>query len=124
MSVDRQDAVLLRVLTPERVVFDAPVQWVQVPLEDGMLGVWPGHAPLIGALHGGEITVMKDGAEQALPVGPGVLLIDETHCVILYTEAVAPALDRDLDALVDEMESALQETFSLADLESIQEGER
>ena len=35
------DAVLLRVLTPERVMFDAPVQWVQVPLEDGMLGVWP-----------------------------------------------------------------------------------
>lgn len=122
MSVEHRDAVLLRVLTPERVMFDAPVQWVQVPLEDGMLGVWPGHAPLIGALHGGEITVMRDGAEQALPVGPGVLLIDETHCVILYTEAAIPADARDLDALVDEMESALEENFGLAELESIQEG--
>ncbi len=124
MSGDRQDAVLLRVLTPERVMFDAPVQWVQVPLEDGMLGVWPGHAPLIGALRRGEITVMKDGTEQALPVGPGVLLIDETHCVILYTEAVVPADDRDLDALVDEMESTLQETLSQAELDSIQEADR
>lgn len=89
-----------------------------------MLGVWPGHAPLIGALRRGEITVMKDGTEQALPVGPGVLLIDETHCVILYTEAVVPADDRDLDALVDEMESTLQETLSQAELDSIQEADR
>lgn len=124
MSVERQDAVLLRVLTPERVMFDAPVRWLQVPLEDGMLGVWPGHAPLIGALRAGEITVMRDGAEQSLPVGPGVLLIDETHCVVLYTEAVDLTDDRDLDALVDEMESAMQETFGLADLESIQEQDR
>ena len=117
-----ENRVQLRVLTPEQILFDGPVDWVQVPLEDGLLGVWPEHAPLVAATGHGELVYQQGGETSRMPVGPGVLRIDTTHCVVLFGSLDAPAApERDLDGLAIEIESSLNETLSESELEELQQ---
>ncbi|NLT74561.1 MAG: hypothetical protein GXX94_10310 [Chloroflexi bacterium] len=114
------DRVWLLVLTPEQVLFDGSVRWAQIPLEDGFLGVYPEHAPLIASVGGGTLRYLTESGEEALSPGPGVLVIDETHCVLLLAEPGERAAE-DREQLVDEMEAALREVIGDSVLESIQE---
>lgn len=52
----------LEVVTPERRVIRATAVEVQVPAQDGYLGVLPGHAPLLSAMGNGELSY-KDGQQ-------------------------------------------------------------
>lgn len=116
MSNEEQPAVRLRVITPEQVVFDDRVDSVQIPLEDGLLGVWPEHAPLVAATGQGELEYRVQGETHRLPVGAGVLRIDGTHCVVMYgASGEGSASGRDLDGLFDQMERALQENEDLSE---------
>ena len=45
------------IVTPESTVLDTHARGVILPLEDGQLGVAPGHAPLIGRLGAGEVRI-------------------------------------------------------------------
>ena len=55
MSVP-EGKILLSIVTPERKVFEAPVDELVVPGSEGYLGVLPGHAPLLTALQTGELS--------------------------------------------------------------------
>src|SRR6516162_6749656 len=50
------------VVTPERTLLDAEVDFVALPMYDGELGVLPGRAALIGRLGPGELRT-RHGAE-------------------------------------------------------------
>ena len=50
------------VVTPERALLDAQVDFVALPMYDGELGVLPGRASLIGRLGPGELRT-RHGAE-------------------------------------------------------------
>jgi F-type H+-transporting ATPase subunit epsilon len=50
------------VVTPERALLDAEVDFVALPMYDGELGVLPGRAALIGRLGPGELRT-RQGAE-------------------------------------------------------------
>jgi F-type H+-transporting ATPase subunit epsilon len=52
----------LEVVTPERRVIRATAVEVQVPAQDGYLGVLPGHAPLLTAMGNGELSY-NDGQQ-------------------------------------------------------------
>ncbi|MFO7696911.1 MAG: F0F1 ATP synthase subunit epsilon [Anaerolineae bacterium] len=123
MSAEASSGVLLRILTPERATYDGPVQWAQVPLEDGLLGVWPGHAPLVATVAEGVITFLGPDGESQLPVGRGVLLIDGTHCVVLVSDLGPQTADTGLDGIVGEMEAALDEALEDDQLQSILEAQ-
>jgi len=110
---EKHAVVRLRVITPEQVLFDGEVDWVQIPLEDGLIGVWPDHAPLVAATGQGELEYASGGETRRMPIGAGVLRIDRTHCVVLYgSTAAPPEAGRDLDALTRELEEALYEQLA------------
>lgn len=114
--------VHLRVLTPEQVMFDGPVDWVQIPLEDGLLGVWPEHAPLVAATGQGELEFAAQGEIQRMPIGAGVLRIDSTHCVVMFgATAASPQPERDLEALAAHLEEALYERLTETEVEELQQ---
>ena len=52
----------LRILTPEKKVFEGEVEKVTVPTRSGYITILGEHAPLVSAVSGGEIKVFtKDG---------------------------------------------------------------
>jgi|YNPNPStandDraft_1061719.scaffolds.fasta_scaffold16984_2 F-type H+-transporting ATPase subunit epsilon len=115
--------LLLSILTPEELLYEGLVRWVQVPLEDGLIGIWPGHAPLVGAVGAGEVRYATAEAEGRVPVEGGVLRVDAERCVVLVGLAptYAEPAEAPRDELVDELERALQETFSEEQIEELQQ---
>ena len=65
------DTIQLEIVTPEKMVVNAVATEVQIPGKSGMLGVLPGHAPLITELAVGEIAYRSDGALKRLAVAWG-----------------------------------------------------
>ncbi|MCS7238017.1 MAG: F0F1 ATP synthase subunit epsilon [Thermoguttaceae bacterium] len=49
------------VLTPDRVIFSGPAEFVVVPLEDGELGIAPGRQELVAELAPGELRIRSGG---------------------------------------------------------------
>ncbi|MFQ5664028.1 MAG: F0F1 ATP synthase subunit epsilon [Terriglobia bacterium] len=58
----------LQVVTPERLIVRQEVHEVQVPGQNGYLGILPGHAPLLGELQMGELSYRKGTAWAYLSV--------------------------------------------------------
>ena len=73
----------LLVLTPEEVLFAGDVLWAQVPLIDGLLGIWPGHAPLVGRMDQGTVEYATPAGIETVAVAGGVLRVDEGGCIVL-----------------------------------------
>ncbi|MFH1086645.1 MAG: F0F1 ATP synthase subunit epsilon, partial [Chloroflexota bacterium] len=103
------DHVNLLVLSPEQVLYQGPAAWVDVPLLDGSIGIWPGHAPLVAALGEGTVRFQTQRGEREVPVVAGILRVSLENCIVLVGApalADAEALE-DRDQLADEVEQAL-----------------
>jgi F-type H+-transporting ATPase subunit epsilon len=74
----------LSVLTPEKTVFEGPVEYVQVPGTEGYLGVLAQHAPLVTALSHGTLTLRKsNGREARLEVSGGFFEVSNDRATVL-----------------------------------------
>ena len=62
------DAIELVIVTPEKQLLREKVVEVQLPGENGYLGVLPGHAPLITELGIGELRYHHLGGKESLPL--------------------------------------------------------
>jgi len=93
----------LRVLTPERTVFDAAVDAVIAPLPDGWIGVLPGHTPFQARVLRGEIVFRTGGHRQRIAIQGGLLSV-EADVVNLLTAAAA--VDTDLSTLEQQVGEA------------------
>lgn len=126
-AIQMPERVLLRVLTPEEVVYEGEVLWVQVPLHDGLIGIWPGHAPLIGSLPGGVIRYGTEGGVRELAVESGILRVGVERCTILASLLASGnrATGRTgTDHLVDNLERELRDSLSEEELRRLQREER
>jgi F-type H+-transporting ATPase subunit epsilon len=93
------------VVTPERTLFDALVDFVALPLYDGELGVLPGRTPLIGRLGFGELRT-KDGGETRRYFVDGGFAQVRDDVVTILTNRALPASDVDPSAAAAELEKA------------------
>jgi F-type H+-transporting ATPase subunit epsilon len=101
--------LILEITTPEKTVFQSEVDGVTVPTAEGEITVLPNHAPLVGLVVPGALTIhgekesymaVSGGALQILPIrqAQGVA---GTRCVILTDSA-----DRAEDLIEAEIEKA------------------
>lgn len=121
---DNPTEVHLRVITPEGVLYEGAVQWVEAPLEDGLIGIWPGHAPLVGAVARGPVRFAVGGEVRELAVGEGVLRVDDQSCSILVGalgDADAKTEDEEQDRVAARLEQALYDTLSSEEIEELQQ---
>lgn len=79
----------VRIVTPERVVYDEEARFVAVPGSEGDLGILPGHAPLITTLRAGRVRIKKSGTQIGLDITGGLMHIAENTVTVL-----APAVHR------------------------------
>lgn len=84
------DRLHLKVVTPTRVVVDEVVDEVQLPGMLGVLGILPGHAPLLASLSIGELAYRKGVREQYLAIQWGFAEVTGDAVTVLAEVAEKP----------------------------------
>lgn len=75
--------------TPEKTLLDEVVLSLQVPMFDGSAGIMPGHAPIVGRLGAGLMTVKKtDGSSEEYFVDGGFVQVKGQTVSVLTGRAL------------------------------------
>jgi len=77
------DTLELEIATPERQLVNESVTEVQIPGKDGMLGILPGHAALLGLLGTGALVYTSEGRKRSLAIQGGFLEVLPDHVRVL-----------------------------------------
>jgi len=102
----------LRILTPEKNLFDGEVDRVLLPGEDGGFEVLKDHAPILSSLVPGEVRVAVGKKESPYFVSGGFFEFAHNQGIILADTAETPAeikVDR-AKAALERAEKRLQES--------------
>ncbi len=85
----------LKILTPEKTLFEAAVTSVTAPATKGSMGILNGHAPLVTTLDPGAVeATLPDGSQVAFLVTGGFLEVSSNVVTVLAdTGEPADALD-------------------------------
>ena len=94
------ETLTLEIVTPLAVAYSAAVQMVTLPAVDGQIGILPRHVPLLTRIVPGEIIVRRDGHDEFLAVGEGLVEITGDR-VSIVTDMAIKAADID-EALAEE----------------------
>jgi F-type H+-transporting ATPase subunit epsilon len=83
------NTIRLELVTPENVAYSADVEMVTLPAVEGEMGVLPQHVRLITQLVPGELTIRKDGRDEFLAVGEGLVEVTNDRVSIVTNMAIA-----------------------------------
>lgn len=81
----------LKIVTPEKLIFDEEVNQVNCPTEEGQIGILPNHTNLMAKLEPGELVIKKGGREERLAIGDGFLQMADNTLSIMTDLAVSEA---------------------------------
>jgi F-type H+-transporting ATPase subunit epsilon len=85
------DRLHLEVITPERLVFKAEVDSVEVPGLDGELGILPGHTELVSQLKPAGLLTYHQGDEKGeIAISDGLLEVNSDRVIVLANRATRP----------------------------------
>ena len=79
----------LEVITPIEIAYSADVQMVTLPAVEGQIGIYPSHVALLTRMLPGEILIRKDGRDEFLVVGEGLVEIIGDHVAVVTDKAIA-----------------------------------
>jgi F-type H+-transporting ATPase subunit epsilon len=78
----------LKIVTPEKLIYDEQVEMVTLTSAEGELGILPDHANLMAKLAPGELRIKKSGKTEILATGDGFIQIIDNTLTILTDLAV------------------------------------
>jgi F-type H+-transporting ATPase subunit epsilon len=84
----------VRIVSPEKVVYEGDASALVVPAWDGQVGILPGHAPLMSLLGSGALAVeVPGGGTNRYHVAGGILKVEGGAVTVLteYAGTQAPA---------------------------------
>jgi F-type H+-transporting ATPase subunit epsilon len=94
---DESNQLRVRLVTPERILFEADAQAVELPAENGYMEVLYGHAPLMAELGAGDVRIHQGGGiESSSPdatrynVSWGFVEVLGDRVTILASDALKP----------------------------------
>jgi len=103
------EQIHLEVVTPERKIFEADVDRVEVPGLDGELGILPGHTELVSQLKPAGLLTYHIGNETGeMAISDGLVEIGSDRVTVLANKAARPE-DIDLARALKLKERAEQE---------------
>lgn len=74
----------VRVVSPEKIVFEGEASAMVAPAWDGEVGVLPGHAPMLALLGAGELAVDRPGGgSDTFHVAGGVVKVERNTVTVL-----------------------------------------
>jgi F-type H+-transporting ATPase subunit epsilon len=84
------ETIEFELVSPERLLFSAPVEMVVVPGMEGDFGVLPRHSPMISTVRAGVIRTYAGGnVERRIFVAGGFAEVTAERCTVLAEEAIA-----------------------------------
>ena len=90
------DRISLEIITPERQVFAAEVDWVTLPGSDGEMTILPEHMPIVTSLDSGVLLYDQDGQVSRMAVHYGYAQLQGNTLTVL-PNLVERAEEIDLD---------------------------
>ena len=106
-------AILLEIVTPERLAYSDEVDSVVLPGSEGEMGVLPHHAPLVSTLGIGELRIRKGGTEESFAIVGGFVQVRPDKVVVM-AETADMASEIDLEKAQEarrEAERALESGY-------------
>jgi len=98
--------ISLKVVTPERVVFEDEVDSVTAMTESGEITVLPGHVPLVSNLRAGEMRLMKSGEESFLAASTGFIEVRPGNQVVILADTAERMEELELEKIEAAKEAA------------------
>lgn len=111
----------LKIVTPEKLIFDEEVSQVNVSTEQGEIGILPNHANLMAKLEPGELVIIrpsdggkKNGKTDSMAIGDGFLqVVSNTLTVMTDLATYATEIDeRAVEEAKKRAEQALSQALS------------
>lgn len=100
----------------DRQLLDVPADEVQVPGSEGVLGILPGHTPLIATLKVGEVMYRQGKIEHYLALSEGFVEVADDVVTVLTESAELPE-EIDVEAARREAREAEEELMAATDAE-------
>jgi F-type H+-transporting ATPase subunit epsilon len=96
MAEDTSNELRVRLVTPERTLFDHAAEAVELPAKNGYMEVLYGHAPLVAELGAGDVTIHGSAAADSSElvrynVSWGFVEVLPNRVTILASDALKPA---------------------------------
>ena len=121
MANNMANTIRLEIVTPEAVCYSQEVEMVTLPGVEGQMGVLPQHVRLMTQMVPGEVIVRKNGHDEFLAVGEG--LVEVTGERVLIATNMAIAADKIDEAAAEEARqraaARLQEKLSSEEVASV-----
>src|SRR5579863_9150320 len=92
---DESNSLRVRLVTPERILFEQAADAVELPAKNGYMEVLYGHAPLLAELGAGDVRIhggagTGSGGEQIYNVSWGFVEVLPDRVTILANDALKP----------------------------------
>ena len=81
--------IKFKIVTPEKVVYEADIDSVSLPTEQGEITVLPNHIPLVSTVVAGELVVRKGNEVQPMAVSGGFVEVRAGNEVIVLAGPAA-----------------------------------
>lgn len=108
----------LKIITPEKLVFDGEVEELVAPGQMGEFGVLPGHVPFLSVLHPGRLRFKtEESGESTLIIHGGLADIKDDTISILTDQSESPE-EVDVAAARKEAEAFQRELDELQNTEA------
>jgi F-type H+-transporting ATPase subunit epsilon len=83
------DTLKLEIVTPDGTAYSQDVEMVTMESLEGQIGIYPFHTRLMTQIVPGEMIVLRNGQEDLLAVGEGIVVVTGTQVSVLTDMAVA-----------------------------------
>ncbi|MEO6623500.1 MAG: F0F1 ATP synthase subunit epsilon [Burkholderiaceae bacterium] len=101
------------VVSAEEAIFSGEANFVALPGEQGELGIYPRHTPLITRIKAGSVRIeMADGSEEFVFVAGGILEV-QPNCVTVLSDTAVRGKDLD-DEKANAAKAAAEEALKNA----------
>ena len=91
----------LRVLAPDKSVFDDTADEIILPSTTGLLGVLPGHISMVTAIDFGVLRVLKNGNWDSIALTGGFAEVESNEVTVLVNKA---EMGKNIDSVKAEAE--------------------